>query len=217
MRVALLLLVGGCAASPAVKPTGNDGGEWPSARAGCRALGGAVEKEAVPAGMKRFELRLARGVDAVTITIDGRRALARGAVEQPAEACAYVDLPPGKHALAWREEAKTPEVGIQPVLSIAEYGPAANAWYRTLEIACTTSEGCLKDDMHAAFEKLRAVPRGLHDPCGSTRIEGARWQAEHSPSVKLEDATVELTLHVYQFATSHAPGAPECRHTTHGE
>jgi hypothetical protein len=200
----------GCATGPAAK----SGGEWPQIRAGCRADG---EKEQVPAGLKRFELRIARGVDATTITIDGRRALVRGTVEQPAETCAYVDLAPGEHALSWREEAKTPEVGIQPMLAIAEYGPAVNAWYHTLEVACTTAEGCLKDDMHAAIEKLGAVPRGLHDPCGSTRVKGLRWAAEHSPSVKLEDATVELTLHVYGFATKHPPGSAECHHTVHGE
>ncbi len=215
-RLWWIWLIGGCAASPTVKPSG-DGGEWPSARAGCRALDGAVEKESVPAGMKRFELRIARGVDAVTILVDGRRALARGAVDQPAEACAYLDLAPGKHALQWHEEAKTAEIGIQPVLSIAEYGAAANAWYHTVEISCTTPEGCLKDDMHAAFEKLHAVPRGLHDPCGSTRVLQLAWHAEHSPSVKLEDAVVDLTLDVYKFAPTHPPGSADCRHTLHGE
>jgi len=214
----IVIALAGCGgAGPSLKMEG----AWPLASAHCAGEACTCrnegEKEQVSAGAKRFELRLARGVDKASIAVDGKRALARAALAQPEETCVYLDLPPGRHVVTWREEAKVAEVGIQPVLTIAEYGPAANAWYKAFELSCTTNEGCLKDDMRDAFDKLGQVPRGLVDPCGSTRFEHPRWEAEHSPSVKLEDVTVEVTLHVYQFATRHPPGSDECRHTAHGE
>src|SRR5207249_1275752 len=62
----------------------------------CREPNIAGGEGAIAPGQKRFELRTSRGVDPMTVTVEGRGTFVRpvGAREV---GCAYIDLPPGRH------------------------------------------------------------------------------------------------------------------------
>src|SRR6185312_13605828 len=55
----------------------------------------------VVAGMKRFEFRLGRGFDPVSVTIDGKGTLRKDTKTVEAT-CGYVELPAGRHAVRLR-------------------------------------------------------------------------------------------------------------------
>jgi hypothetical protein len=216
-----ILLAIGCASGPETRSTSAKGPAWPVAGARCqgaacicRGVGdGKSDKEdpGPPEGTKRFELRTGRGLDPTQVTIDGRPAVEKR-LDLPDPSCVYIDLPPGKHTVALRATAKEPMQGFNPSLEVAEYGVATGRYYKTLTFLCggTNGEPCLRDDVKAVFEEWQKIPRGLHDPCGSTRIEGAHWGAERSPESKLEDLQLEFTMHVYRFPPKLPPGSAEC-------
>lgn len=208
--------VAGCATSSETKSAGP---AWPTAGArcrgascDCRAAGGAeLEDPAPPDGVKRFELRTGRGLDPTRVTVDGRPAVEKR-LDLPEPSCVYLDLPPGRHKVALRATAKEPMQGFNPSLVVAEYGADTHRYYDTFRFLCGGENGepCMRDDVKATFEKYQSVAHGLHDPCGSVRIEGAHWAAERSPEVKLEDLQLDFTLHVYRFPPKFPPGSAEC-------
>lgn len=163
----------------------------------------------MPTGVKRFELAIGRGLDPTTVLVDGRVAIERPK-DHPEAVCADLDLPPGKHRVELRARAKEPMAGFTPSLTVAEFGPIAAGWYHTFDFACGGNEACLKDDLRDWLSKTQAVPRGLHDPCGSVRVEQVQWGAERSPEVKLEDLQLSFVLHVYAFPTHNKSGSPNC-------
>ena len=91
------------------------------------------------------------------------------------------------------------------------FGRETADWYDVFAFACGANGPCIKDDMKAWFDQARAVPRGIFDKCGSTRVEGLRWSVEHSPEQTLEDLTLELVLHVYKFEPRFKHGTPDCK------
>jgi hypothetical protein len=171
--------------------------------------GDKAEESPVPSGAKRFELQIGRGLDPTTVLIDGRVALDRPS-DHPEAVCSDIELPPGRHTVELRARAKEPVAGFTPQLALAEYGPVAAGWYHTFDFACGGAEACTKDDLRDWLEKVQAVPRGLHDPCGSVRVEQVHWGAERSPEVKLEDLQLSFVLHVYAFTPKNRSGAPNC-------
>jgi hypothetical protein len=219
---AIALLLAGCGGAPATGGTTpvSSGEELRSAGArcqngfcNCRPTDGSGEKETDPpaAGLKRFELHLNRGLDPTEVIVDGKRALHREP-ERPEERCAYVDLAPGKHKVQLRVKAKDAPAGFSPELEVNEYGTNTGAWYKTFRFDCHSNEPCIKDDLKAFLDRERATPRGLHDACGSTRVETPNWSADHSPNARLEDLIVDLTLKVYAFAPHEPPGSTQCGH-----
>ncbi|HEY2745701.1 MAG TPA: hypothetical protein VGL86_13795 [Polyangia bacterium] len=174
------------------------------------------EGEVAP-GMKRFEFRTGRGFDPMTVTIDGKGTLAKNTTRVD-PTCGYVELPPGRHAIRLRIEAKDPAQGIHPRLLVDEYGKGQNDWYTTFAFECGGGNGpCIKDDMKEWFDKARTVERGIYDKCGSTRIEGIRWSVEHSPEQTLEDLTLDFVLHVYKFEPRFVHGTPTCKGISGGK
>ena len=164
----------------------------------------------VAPGMKRFEFRTGRGFDPMTVTIDGRGTLTKDtSTVEPT--CGYVELPPGRHAVRLRIEAKDVAQGIHPRLLVNEYGVGQKDWYSTFSFACGSAGPCIKEDMKDWFDKARAVDRGIFDKCGSTRIEGIRWSVEHSPDQTLEDLTLDFIIHVYKFEPRFVHGTPTCK------
>ncbi len=233
----MMVLLGGCASGghgktelAAVPPPSSSG---PLVTAGprcqgatctCRAVddygrptgeGSRNEGEVAP-GMKRFEFRTGRGFDAERVTIDGKGTLVKDtSTVEPS--CGYVELPPGRHAVRLRIEAKDRAQGIHPRLLVAEYGKGQNDWYSTFSFACGSAGPCIKDDMKDWFDHARAVERGIFDKCGSTRIEGLRWSVEHSPEQTLEDLTLDFVLHVYKFEPRFVHGTPTCKGISGGK
>jgi hypothetical protein len=182
-----------------------------------RPTGDSSRKEGdVVAGMKRFEFRTGRGFDPMSVTIDGKGTLRKDTTKVDAT-CGYVELPPGRHAIRLRIEAKEVAQGIHPRLLVNEYGRGQNDWYSTFSFACGSAGPCIKDDMKDWFDKARAVDRGIFDKCGSTRIEGIRWSVEHSPDQTLEDLTLDFIIHVYKFEPRFVHGTPTCKGISGGK
>jgi len=166
----------------------------------CRGSEGAGDSEGtIAAGQKRFELRTGYGVDPLRVTVEGRGTLVKS-VDAGRAQCAYIDLPPGRHKVHLHAQAKNPDAGMAPSLSISEYGERTHSWYDTFRFDCGQNEPCTKDDLNDFIAALAKDSRGIHDPCGSVRVEGVRWSAERSPGTRLEDLDLDLVLDVYPFA-----------------
>jgi hypothetical protein len=169
--------------------------------------------EGAPApGTKRFEIRTGRGADPVSITIEGKGTLTKSTTGPEAQ-CGYVDLPPGKHRVVIHATAANPELGQEPAVFIREYSPELQSWYDTFQWRCGGGEDmCSIGHMEKFLDEVRAVPRGIFDPCGSVRIEGVKWDAGRAAgAARLADFTVELTLNVYKFPPRFPHGAPTCK------
>lgn len=223
-----LVVVVGCATSSKTElprpPAPVDG---PLETAGARCSGGvckcrpvddfgrsmegntAVEGDVAP-GTERFEFRTGRGFEKLRVTIDHKGTLVKDTSQVDAS-CGYVDLPPGRHAIKLRVEATDKSQGIHPRLLINEFGSKTSDWYDVFAFACGATGPCIKEDMKIWLDQARAIPRGIVDKCGSTRVEGLRWSVEHSPEQTLEDLTLELVLHVYKFEPRFKHGTPSCK------
>lgn len=179
----------------------------------CRELdnfGNAIDtrkEEGVPAGKKRFELRIGRTTDDVKLTIAGHGTFEKPGAAEPEAACGYVDLPNGKHRVRYRVEALRPEGGIAPLLQIKEWGQQAESWYDSLAFRCSTQGPCRDVDVADWIKQLRTVERGIHDRCGSVRVQEIRFAGTHAPDHTLTALEVELTLNVYDFAPTRPHGA----------
>jgi hypothetical protein len=160
-------------------------------------------------GTKRFELRTGRTQDPLVIAIEGQ-----GALKKPTDtvqaACGYVDLAPGKYRVRLRASANSPEAGMVPSLFIREYGARTQDWYDTFEFRCGGGDACSIGHMEEWLGNTQRDARGLHDPCGSVRVGGLRWNAERTVGVKLSELVVELTLDVYKFPPRFPHGAKKC-------
>jgi hypothetical protein len=180
----------------------------------CRELdatgrGPLTQEGAVEAGQKRFELRTGRGLDQVTITVEGRGTLTKPS-ETAAGACAYIDLPPGKHHVRYRAVAARPDEGMAPALLINEYSSRTHDWYDTFRFKCGDPEPCTKDDLADWGQKQQALSRGILDPCGSTRVENVRWDVAHTADVRVTELTLDFVLEVYKFSPRFRHGG-ECK------
>jgi hypothetical protein len=234
-RVALFLVAAGCASGhgktelaavppPASGPLQTAGPRCQGGACSCRTVDdfgratgeGSRDEGDVAAGIKRYEFRTGRGFDKMTVTIDGKGTLVKDtAGVEPS--CGYVELPPGRHAIRLRIEAKDKVQGIHPRLIVNEYGRNTSSWYDVFQFACGAVGPCIKDDMKEWFDKARTVDRGIFDKCGSTRVEGLNWSVEHSPETTLEDLTLDFVLHVYKFEPRFAHGTPTCKGISGGK
>lgn len=161
----------------------------------------------VAAGQKRFELRFGRTTDEVKITIAGHGTFEHGASGEPSAACAYIDLPNGRHRVRYHVEALKAEQGISPLFMIKEWGQKAASWYDTLALRCGTQGPCTRSDVESWLKQLRTVERGIHDKCGSVRVQQASFAGEHAPDQSLRSLDVTFTLHVYDFDPTRPHGA----------
>ena len=226
LALAVAAAVGGCAhtrpaaedplaprASPA--PLITAGARCRDGRCTCRGAtpdgggGGILEEGVIAVGQKRFELRLGRGIDPLSVTVDGRGTLARF-FDEDAPVCGYLDLPPGRHHVHITAHAADTLRGMAPEVTIAELGAKTVDWYDTFQLRCGGSEPCTRAAMEDFMKEVRATPRGLRDPCGSTRFEAVSFTS-HRSGVYLGDLEVDLVLHVYRFAPRFRHGAATCR------
>jgi hypothetical protein len=217
-RIALALVLLGCAHEP---PTPS----WPlvttlhpasqrcaDGRCTCREPGSEddqADAEPPAPGRKRFELRLSPSDDPAWVEIAGEGVWAQEP-HPSADACLYVELPAGKAIrLRYQIRASEPTRGGALALSIAEHGEAG--WYDTARVACGGGGvPCDRVAMEGWLAEIHALERGLHDPCGSTKLEEPSWSAPGTDLPHLPIVTAELTLHVYQFAPKLPHGSPDC-------
>lgn len=218
------LLLAGCASAPATRsskdPISNASLALASARCSqgtcaCRevdAVGraprGAQEADILE-GRKRFELRTGYGTDPVEIDVGALRVVTKTG-DPVAPACGYVDLPPGRHKVRLHTRAADARAGFHPVLLINEYGARTEDWYDTFRYKCGSQGACTQGEMHALQKQVSEVPRGIHDACGSVKVEGFAWQSDRAKGEELEDVTVEMVLNVYPFEPRFAHGSSSC-------
>lgn len=170
-----------------------------------------VQKESnVAPGKKRFELRIGKTPDDVKLTIAGSGSFAKPSDANPEPACGYVDLPNGRHHVRLRIESLRPENGIAPLFLIKEWGAKAESWYDTLAFRCGTNGPCRDADVSDWIKQLRTVERGIHDRCGSVRIQEVRFAGDHAPDHSLTSLELDFVLNVYPFEPTRPHGA-DCR------
>ena len=232
MRWTLLVAIGLVACAHSGGSTGEsnvaEGGALKTAGArcqggacSCRAVdqfgrgteGTAVDEGAPAPGTKRFELRTGRGYDVESITVEGMGTLHKDTTK-PEATCGYLDLAPGKHRVLVRAKAKSEDAGMEPSLFIREYSNDKHSWYDTFQMRCGGEGGpCELGHMEEFQRNVQAVPRGIFDPCGSTRVEGVKWNGQRvgNGGTRLAELEVELTLEVYKFPPRFPHGAPTCK------
>ena len=181
----------------------------------CRPLGASEgqDEKGIPRGLKRFELRLPRTTSAIWVEVKGKGTFYKPA-EQMDAACFYVDLPPGKTRFVVHSERADADIGLQTGLKVFEYGPKDGPhWYRVFEMTCGGMNKCTRAGMEAWVGFMRALPRAILNPCGSTRIRAASATGTRPGKAHPEyvDLTVRFTLDVYEFETHQAPGSPACQ------
>jgi hypothetical protein len=182
----------------------------------CRSLesGEGQGEESIPAGQKRFELRLQRTTSAIWVEVEGR-----GVYYKPPErletVCFYVDLPPGEHRVTVHSEGRDADVGLQTGLQIFEHGVKDGPhWYRSVDLICgSQANRCTKEAVEQWLTFQRGLPRGVLDPCGSTMIRGVTVGGNRAQRQDIEyaDLTVRFRMKIYAFETYRTPGSPECR------
>jgi hypothetical protein len=165
-------------------------------------------------GYKRFEIRLGPTGNELWLTLGDMVLYKSG---ERAEECFYVDLRPGRHALSLQAEGErgfaarvvVAEQAAQPTEAQAE--EVASGWYDTFVFGCGAPGHCSMaalDEWHAWVKSRRGK---VHDPCGSTKVRGLRWQTGRVPDRQHPDALeLDLVLDVYQFTPAHGPGDPAC-------
>jgi hypothetical protein len=158
-----------------------------------------------PAGLKRFEFRFGPSQFTQSATI-GDATLVK--TDERPEQCFYLDLPAGEHALRLRAVR---DGGAVANLRVSEYGVAGASWFKTFAFSCGEGSACSKDELAEQKAAYGAFRFGKHDPCGSTRVTGLRWDTITAPdNTHVSDLSVELTLKIYDFAPSRASGDPSC-------
>jgi len=175
---------------------------------------GPDDPEGTPAaGTKRFELRTGRGLDPVTITVDKVGTLHKQ-LELPEPSCGYVDLAPGTYHVWLHARPTSAAAGMEPALFVAEHGARTGSWYRTLRLHCGGNGPCSESDMERWIAEAGKVARGLHDPCGSTKIEALHWKGrrvDEPGTDRLAELEVDFVLHVYPFEPRFPSGTARCK------
>jgi len=184
---------------PPKQTSGALAGPWCSGGE-CKCREGNADPGDIPAGMKRFEIRLASAYD-LWLTLPGTVLYKN---PERADACFYLDLAPGQHAMQLRASNKN---GVSLALEVHEWGAKTKSWYDTFKFDCGHPGVCSFDVLDTKKAEYADVKRGLHDPCGSTRIKGVFWDHGKSPDqLYPSELAVNVTLDVYKFTPVHAHG-----------
>jgi hypothetical protein len=221
--VACLVLMSGCASSGETKPTTvsasapmvMSGDRCQNGICACRAVddfnrGGITNEQGVPPGHKRFEIRTGRGLDPLEITVAGKGTLTKS-TERVDAACGYIDLPPGKHKVRLRAQAKSEASGMVPGIWINEWGERTHDWYETFNFRCGGNAPCTKDHMTEWAASDGKRPRGIFDPCGSVRVENLQWDGKYASDVKVLELELDFVLEVYKFVPRFPHGNKTCK------
>jgi hypothetical protein len=155
---------------------------------------------------KRYEVHVGPAENGLWVTVDG---MVLYKSDERAEDCFYVDLRPGKHKVTLQASRGG---GISAKVAISEYSPATQSWYDTFNFNCGSPGACAYDDLDAWKVELEKYTRGIHDPCGSTKVEGIVWDAGRAPDqAHPQDLYLELVLDIYKFAPKYPHDDEECR------
>lgn len=165
--------------------------------------GGAGEPEGT---VKRFEVKIGPADHELWVTLDDMvlyKSKAR------AEDCFYVDLPAGsKHPMGLRASS---DGGVSARVEVQEYAPATKSWYQTFRFSCGAPGVCAHDELDQQKAEYAVYKRGVHDPCGSVKIQQIGWDTGVAPDqLHPDDLQVAWTLDIYDFAPKKPHGDPSC-------
>ena len=160
----------------------------------------------VPDGeKKRFEIKLSSSQQ-LWATLPGDTVLYKNA--ERAVACFYVDLAPGQHPIRLRASNKD---AVSAQLDVREIGTNTKSAYKTFSFECGHPGACSFEELDALKASYATIQRGLHDPCGSTRVKGIGWNHGKAPDGSHpSELVVEATLDVYKFQPWKQSGDPTC-------
>jgi hypothetical protein len=158
--------------------------------------------EPASAAVKRYELKVGPVDNDLWVTVGGSSFYKS---RERATDCFYIDLPADTtHKVTVRGHG---ENGFAARVSLSERGELG--WYDSFEFDCGGL--CDLDSIKSWKQSLDKYTRGIHDPCGSTKIQEVWWESGVAPDkIHPQDLHVELTVKVYGFAPEFAPGDPEC-------
>jgi hypothetical protein len=181
----------------------------------CRSVddynrGGVSDEKGLTERLKRFEIRTGRGLFPMEITVTGSGTLKKMG-EKVDASCGYLDLAPGKHKIHLHAKATSEAEGMAPTLFINEWSARTHDWYDAFVFKCGSNGPCTKDDMTQWNDTEGKRPRGIFDPCGSTRVEGIKWDLSHSPDVKVMELDMDFVLEVYKFTPRFPHGGKTCK------
>lgn len=174
----------------------------------CRCRTDAADAGApANASVKRYEVVLGPSDDELWASIGG---MVLYKSRERARECFYLDLPsPGEHAVTLRAHG---DAGYGARMTIRERKADAAAWYSTFEFVCGAPGACNKQQLREFRASLDQYKRGIHDPCGSTKIQGLEWDTGRMPDIRVpNDLYLQLVLKVYEFAPENPPGHASCK------
>ena len=155
-------------------------------------------------GRKRFELRIGPAANEMWVSL-GDNLYYKSA--ERATACFYVDLTPGETPVAIRASHNG---GLSAAVSISEYGVNSKSWYQTFQFTCGAPGVCSYDELDSNKATYQKFARGLHDACGSVRVQKLNWNSsEAADQVHPNELGVTLALNIYKFLPS-KPHGSEC-------
>jgi hypothetical protein len=100
--------------------------------------------------------------------------------------------------------------GVSAEWTISEYGAKTKSWYDTFRFECGNPGVCSFDEIDSHKAEYANMKRGLHDPCGSTKLKGLSWDTGKAPDNQHpSELLVRLTLDVYKFAPE-KPHGDDC-------
>lgn len=155
-------------------------------------------------GAKRYQFTLGPTANEMWVMVDDM-VLYKG-VERATD-CFLVDLRHGEHRVVVRAAGAS---GFAAGLTVNELG--AKGPYATFEFACGGPDPCAFDHIDEFKQGLARYPRGVHDPCGSTRIRAIEWLTGKSEDrVHPSELQLSLTLDAYDFTPEQPSGDPSCK------
>jgi len=153
--------------------------------------------------VKRYAIRVGPTENEQWVTI-GSTVLYKG-VERATE-CFYVDLRAGEHKVTVRAHGKA---GIAARVSISELSKLGG--YKTFEFGCGGPGLCTFEQLRSFKASLAKYKRHVHDPCGSTKVRGVKWQTGTMPDrFHPSELYLQFVLDVYNFAPRAPSGDPSC-------
>jgi hypothetical protein len=155
---------------------------------------------------KRFEVRLTSAQE-LWATM-GPNVMYKSA--EQTESCWYVDLSPGDTEVTMRSSDKS---GVSAAIAIHELGTQTKSWYDTFIFNCGAPGVCSYDELDAFKAQSAEHKRGIADMCGSVKIKGLTWDAQHAPdALHPGDLLLHLVLDIYKRAPDKPHGDPTCGH-----
>jgi hypothetical protein len=164
----------------------------------------------VPAGRKRFEVRLAQVSESEAgVSIEGIGDVVRPGGEQ-GDRCFYVDLEAGRtYGVTVQARADRRERGLALGYTIREYNPAGPGFYTIVGQQCGDATAACPFDDPSDWISDYQRSRGRWDPCSSTKVRGYQAAGGFYDRHPM-DAQIRFSLEVYRFTPRSAPGAEGC-------